>query len=124
MFNNIEATLREALTVVHCFVLVGGIIICILNRHLSRWMWLLVLGLVGFLAEGVVHRVFVMLLNRQIIAHEQIGLHGWFTTVIDFVAWLFIVGGLWSVFRDVTERMKILYFQAHPSAPSSQPLGT
>jgi len=52
MAGNLDSVFRDLLMLMHWCVLAGGIVVCLMNRYLTRWTWLILIGLGGLLATG------------------------------------------------------------------------
>ena len=106
MSQNIERIFHQIMTVIEWLILLGGVIICVRYRRLSRSVRVISFGFTGLIILGVIDQVLVNLLNRQGFdqANEvRLGLLA--VRVIYVVAWSTIVAGLALTFRDLNNEL-------------------
>ena len=90
-------------------MMVVGFVVAIRYRHLSRFMYLIVIGMAGIAGAGFIARVGSLLFNlmgtNQVETIQYLYLC---TTCIGAFSWGLFVFGLASVFRDVKFQIEML----------------
>jgi hypothetical protein len=109
MSDSIERIFHQIMTIVEWFILLGGVIICVRYRRLSRSVRVISFGLTGLIILGVIDQVLVKLLNRQGFDHANEVRFGLLAVrAIYVVAWSTIVAGLGLTFRDLNNELRQL----------------
>ena len=116
MPTSLDETFRHFMTIGNFFVLITGIIMCVSNRMLTRYVWLIAAGLTGRFALEVLQLLFTMLYSRST---DPSFFRYWFIGInlMEFGVWIVIVTGLTLSFRDIQDQIKLLLAMARRDTP-------
>src|SRR5262245_53164161 len=109
MSESIERIFHQVMTIVEWFILLGGVIICVRYRRLSRSVWIISFGLTGLIILGVIDLQLITLLNRRSTGEANELRFGLLAVrAIYVIAWSTIVLGLGLTFRDLNNELRML----------------
>lgn len=120
MENNLELVFRNVLSCVEYCVLAGGIAVCIVHRHLSRWTWLIALGFVSFIATGVLQQLVIAVVNRPGADWSVMRYVFGALSVFSLLEWIILITGLGLTLSDLNHQMKLWAEMSGPKPPSAK----
>jgi hypothetical protein len=92
--------LQEAVGWLHPLVALAGVVVCAVNLHRSRWMWILVAGFGLEAAVSAAYRAFALLMGRGVLSYSSMGALFFLMSLLGLAAAAAIVGGLAAVLAD------------------------
>ena len=100
---------QQAVAWIYLFVMMIGFVVTIRHRRLSRFMYLVVIGMAGITAASLIGRVGGLLINYLSVgSNETYQLVFVFPSVIGAISWGMLIYGLSSVFRDLKFQIELL----------------
>jgi hypothetical protein len=123
MSNGLMGLVQKALSCGHWCVLLAALAICVMYRHLSRWLWVTTLGLAGMLGTDILQQIYlVLMVNRQRVSPDSSGvldpqvIFAVFS-VLHIGAWIVFVAGLGLTFGDIHRQLAGRFDAGRPAPP-------
>lgn len=93
----------------YLFVTIGGLVICLRNRWLSPWMWLIAGALGGMVAINGAHFSYNTLLSILGVGNTSVAIgFGAVMMLASLLNWIAFIVGLSLMWKDVRERFQRL----------------